>query len=76
MVRIGALSSLRRYPIKSMAGEDLAEARVALAQEADGIAAKRQRVPENRHAAREPRRPAIDGRAHRRASSPRRTKSS
>jgi uncharacterized protein YcbX len=28
MVRIGALSSLRRYPVKSMAGEDLAEARV------------------------------------------------
>jgi uncharacterized protein YcbX len=31
MVRIGALSSLRRYPVKSMAGEDLAEARVAFA---------------------------------------------
>ena len=31
MVRIGALSGLRRYPIKSMAGEDLTEARVTFA---------------------------------------------
>jgi uncharacterized protein len=31
MERIGALSSLRRYPVKSMAGEDLAEARVTFA---------------------------------------------
>jgi hypothetical protein len=31
MVRIGALSNLRRYPVKSMAGEDLAETRVTFA---------------------------------------------
>ncbi|MGH9714529.1 MAG: MOSC domain-containing protein [Candidatus Acidiferrales bacterium] len=31
MNRIGALSVLRRYPVKSMAGEDLAEARVTFA---------------------------------------------
>jgi uncharacterized protein YcbX len=31
MERIGALSNLRRYPVKSMAGEDLAEARVTFA---------------------------------------------
>lgn len=31
MVRIGALSSIRRYPVKSMAGEELAEARVTFA---------------------------------------------
>jgi len=31
MERIGTLSDLRRYPVKSMAGEDLAEARVTYA---------------------------------------------
>jgi len=31
MERIGALTSLRRYPVKSMAGEDLTEARVTFA---------------------------------------------
>lgn len=31
MERIGQLSILRRYPVKSMAGEDLQEARVSFA---------------------------------------------
>ncbi|MGD0405009.1 MAG: MOSC N-terminal beta barrel domain-containing protein, partial [Candidatus Acidiferrales bacterium] len=31
MERIGQLSILRRYPVKSMAGEDLEEARVGFA---------------------------------------------
>ena len=37
MKRIGTLTALRRYPVKSMAGEDLAEARVTFA----GIAGDR-----------------------------------
>ena len=31
MERIGAISSIRRYPVKSMAGEELEEARVTFA---------------------------------------------